>query len=120
MERIYINNHTFGESSRGVFIVRGENVVFLGELDPDAEDSIEDLVVDKSLEEADLSSSKSSSAAFSAPQSAQQPRVLSRIPFKDAERIFKERAAVEKKRFRERSKKMNLGEEKDNYENHLY
>ncbi|KAI5961886.1 uncharacterized protein KGF55_003857 [Candida pseudojiufengensis] len=40
-ERIYLNdqnNEKFGETYRGVFMVRGENVVMMGELDIDKED----------------------------------------------------------------------------------
>lgn len=98
--------------------MRGENVVFLGELDPDREDYIEDLVIDSSAEDADLSAGPASSEFPSSHPVA--PKELRRIPFKDAERIFKERAAAKQKLFKERSRKMNLGEQKDNYENHLY
>lgn len=120
MERIYLNNHTFGENYRGVFIVRGENVVFLGELDPDREEFVEDLIVDSSLEDADITPTKTSIGFSSASIQPTVPQPLRRIPFEDAERIFKERAAVTKKLFKEQSKRINLGEMKDNYENHLY
>lgn len=42
IERIYLGHHEvptrFGETYRGVFMVRGENVVMMGELDIDTED----------------------------------------------------------------------------------
>lgn len=123
MERIYINNSTFGETYRGVFIVRGENVVFLGELDPDREELIEDMVVESSVEDADIKDTTPNNFGMTSAithQSSERPQVLRKIPFKDAERIFKERNAASKKVFKERSKKINLGENKDNYENHLY
>lgn len=120
MERIYLNNHTFGENYRGVFIVRGENVVFLGELDPDREDFIDDQAVDSSVEDADTKPREASAGLGTIiPQNA-SPQVLRRIPFADAERIFKERATLAKKVFKERSKKMSPAEIKDQYENQLY
>lgn len=38
LERIYLDNGRYGETYRGVFLVRGENVVMMGELDIDRED----------------------------------------------------------------------------------
>ncbi|KAK2461886.1 hypothetical protein APHAL10511_006349 [Amanita phalloides] len=38
-ERIYYGN-TFAESWRGLFLIRGENVVLLGEIDLDTEDDL--------------------------------------------------------------------------------
>ncbi|KAJ1920951.1 hypothetical protein H4219_001004 [Mycoemilia scoparia] len=40
IERIYVNN-SFGDIERGIYIVRGENVVLLGEVDKDAEDDLD-------------------------------------------------------------------------------
>ncbi|KAJ1673812.1 hypothetical protein EV182_004510 [Spiromyces aspiralis] len=40
VERIYVND-AFGDIERGIFIVRGENVVLLGEVDKDKEDDLE-------------------------------------------------------------------------------
>lgn len=42
MERIYDNNGQYGEVRRGVFIVRGENVALLGEIDVEQEERIEE------------------------------------------------------------------------------
>lgn len=122
MERIYLNSSTFGETYRGVFIVRGENVVFLGELDPDREELIEDQVVESTVEEADINETSAPSALSSSTSQLPPagPRVLRKIPFEDAERILKARSTTASKLFKERSKKMNLGENKDNFENHLY
>ncbi|KAI1912024.1 hypothetical protein LOZ53_002305 [Ophidiomyces ophidiicola] len=39
VERVYAGN-VYGEVSRGVFLVRGENVMLLGEIDLDREDNI--------------------------------------------------------------------------------
>ncbi|KAJ2162236.1 hypothetical protein GGF46_000853 [Coemansia sp. RSA 552] len=38
-ERIYVGD-AFGDIERGVFIIRGENVVLLGEIDGDTEDAL--------------------------------------------------------------------------------
>lgn len=38
LERVYLDNGRYGETYRGVFLVRGENVVMMGELDIDRED----------------------------------------------------------------------------------
>jgi len=40
VERIYIEN-TYGERKVGIFLVRGENVVLLGEINPDKEFEVE-------------------------------------------------------------------------------
>lgn len=131
-ERIYLNPTTFGESYKGVYIVRGENVVFLGELDPDREEFLEDCVVESTLEEANIDANIVISNAFGIvkqPQQQQQPQpqqqqqqqqqnVLRKIPFEDAERIFKERVKESKKVLQNRLKNLDSGEGK--YENHLY
>ncbi|XP_060525845.1 U6 snRNA-associated Sm-like protein LSm1 [Cylas formicarius] len=39
IERIHVGKE-YGDIPRGVFIVRGENVVLLGEIDPEREDSL--------------------------------------------------------------------------------
>ncbi|KAJ2083168.1 hypothetical protein H4R24_000998 [Coemansia sp. RSA 988] len=39
LERIYVGD-AYGDIERGVFIIRGENVVLLGEIDGDLEDSL--------------------------------------------------------------------------------
>ncbi|PWN46534.1 Sm-like ribonucleo protein [Violaceomyces palustris] len=39
IERVYVGNR-YGDIPRGVFLVRGENVVLLGEIDLDAEDEV--------------------------------------------------------------------------------
>ncbi|CAG9766793.1 unnamed protein product [Ceutorhynchus assimilis] len=39
IERIHVGKE-YGDIPRGVFIVRGENVVLLGEIDPDKEDKL--------------------------------------------------------------------------------
>lgn len=114
VERIYLNSHTYGEEYRGVFIIRGENVVFLGELDTDKEDFIEEHVVEKTLEEIDLNGLDSRNLTA-------EPQVIRKIPFKDAERIFKEQMIKEEKILKEKSKKLNFtGVSSSNYENHLY
>ncbi|KDN52199.1 Sm-like ribonucleo protein [Tilletiaria anomala UBC 951] len=38
-ERVFIGNH-YGDIPRGIFLVRGENVVLMGEVDLDREDEI--------------------------------------------------------------------------------
>lgn len=64
IERIYLNTETedapqadlpkrFGEEYRGVFMVRGENVVMLGELDIDREDDHLYLLQQVSFEQAE-------------------------------------------------------------------
>lgn len=128
-ERIYLNPTTFGETYKGVYIVRGENVVFLGELDPDREEFLEDHVVESTLEEAKVDENivisntfgivKQSSQQQQPPQQPlQQQIVLRKIPFEDAERIFKERIKDSKKVLQNRLKNLDSGEGK--YENHLY
>lgn len=37
-ERIYLANNRYAEAERGVYLVRGENVVMMGEVDPITED----------------------------------------------------------------------------------
>lgn len=115
-----------------MYIVRGENVVFLGELDPDREEFLEDCVVESTLEEANIDANIVISNAFGIvkqPQQQQQPQpqqqqqqqqqnVLRKIPFEDAERIFKERVKESKKVLQNRLKNLDSGEGK--YENHLY
>lgn len=54
LERIYINQSTFGEAYRGVFIVRGENVVYVGELDEAREEQEDSLVVDSPTANANI------------------------------------------------------------------
>ncbi|KAJ2800081.1 hypothetical protein H4R20_004192, partial [Coemansia guatemalensis] len=39
LERIYVGD-AYGDIERGVFIIRGENVVLLGEIDGDLEDAL--------------------------------------------------------------------------------
>ncbi|KAG0327824.1 hypothetical protein BGZ99_006778 [Dissophora globulifera] len=39
IERIYVGD-TYGDIPRGIFIIRGENVVLLGEIDEDKEDEL--------------------------------------------------------------------------------
>ncbi|KAJ2763135.1 hypothetical protein IWQ56_004896 [Coemansia nantahalensis] len=39
LERIYVGD-AYGDIERGVFIIRGENVVLLGEIDEDIEDAL--------------------------------------------------------------------------------
>lgn len=128
-ERIYLNPTTFGETYKGVYIVRGENVVFLGELDPDREEFLEDHVVESTLEEANVDENIVISNTFGIvkqPSQQQQPPqqplqqqiVLRKIPFEDAERIFKERIKDSKKVLQNRLKNLDSGEGK--YENHLY
>ncbi|KAF9362557.1 MAG: Sm-like ribonucleoprotein [Benniella sp.] len=39
IERIYVGD-TYGDIARGIFIIRGENVVLLGEIDEDKEDEL--------------------------------------------------------------------------------
>ncbi|KAF9436944.1 SM-like, degradation of cytoplasmic mRNAs and positively regulates transcription initiation [Entomortierella beljakovae] len=39
IERIYVGD-TYGDIHRGIFIIRGENVVLLGEIDEDKEDEL--------------------------------------------------------------------------------
>lgn len=47
IERIYLQS-SYGEVNRGLYIVRGENVAWVGEIDPDKEDSIkEELKLEK-------------------------------------------------------------------------
>ncbi|KAK6460861.1 hypothetical protein DFJ63DRAFT_289570 [Scheffersomyces coipomensis] len=58
VERIYLNDEEnsptkFGETYRGVFMVRGENVVMLGELDIDKEDDHLENLKQISFEEAE-------------------------------------------------------------------
>jgi hypothetical protein len=110
-----------------VYIVRGENVVFLGELDPDREEFLENCVVESTLEEANLDANIVISNAFGIvkqpqqqqqQQPLQQQNVLRKIPFEDAERIFKERVKDSKKVLQNRLKNLDSGEGK--YENHLY
>lgn len=112
-----------------MYIVRGENVVFLGELDPDREEFLEDHVVESTLEEAKVDENivisntfgivKQSSQQQQPPQQPlQQQIVLRKIPFEDAERIFKERIKDSKKVLQNRLKNLDSGEGK--YENHLY
>merc|ERR1712126_586348 len=50
IERIHVGQ-CFGDIPRGVFIVRGENVVLLGEVDPDKTDPDSLGLVEVSLEE---------------------------------------------------------------------
>ncbi|ODV96421.1 hypothetical protein PACTADRAFT_16555 [Pachysolen tannophilus NRRL Y-2460] len=38
VERIYLPDNKYSEADRGVFLIRGENVVMLGEIDIDKED----------------------------------------------------------------------------------
>lgn len=94
--------------------------MFLGELDPDREDFIDDQVIDSSVEDADIKPREASAGLGTSVSQPTGPQVLRRIPFADAERIFKERATLAKKVFKERSKKMSLAEIKDQYENQLY
>lgn len=105
VERIYINQQTFGETSRGVFIVRGENVVYVGELDENLEEQEDALIIDSETSEANLSPfPKLSPGALLADRQQQKFQqqqqlernpetglpVIRRIPFQDAERIFNE------------------------------
>ncbi|SNX87311.1 related to LSM1 - Sm-like (Lsm) protein [Melanopsichium pennsylvanicum] len=39
VERVFVGNR-YGDIARGVFLVRGENVVLMGEIDLDAEDEV--------------------------------------------------------------------------------
>ncbi|KAJ2780291.1 hypothetical protein H4R18_003527 [Coemansia javaensis] len=39
LERVYVGD-AYGDLERGVFIIRGENVVLLGEIDEEAEDAL--------------------------------------------------------------------------------
>merc|ERR1712150_370135 len=52
MERIHVGNK-YGDIPRGVFVVRGENVVLLGEIDPQREknSSLHQVSVEEILEE---------------------------------------------------------------------
>lgn len=55
VERIYITDENkYGECDRGVFMVRGENVVMLGEVDIDKEDKPLETMVRVPFEEASL------------------------------------------------------------------
>eukprot|EP00794_Sanderia_malayensis_P011049 gene11049-12215_t len=50
-ERIHVGKQ-YGDISRGIFVIRGENIVLLGEIDPEKEDSsdLEEVSVNKILE----------------------------------------------------------------------
>ncbi|ODQ82756.1 hypothetical protein BABINDRAFT_164496 [Babjeviella inositovora NRRL Y-12698] len=53
IERIYLPNNRYAEADRGVFLIRGENVVMLGELDIDKEDTAIEEMVQMPFNEAD-------------------------------------------------------------------
>lgn len=82
MERIYDNNGQYGQVRRGVFIVRGENVALLGEIDVEQEER---------AEEQKLPGSVSS---------------LTQVPFEEIQKKQQDDIEARKKKERATSKKM--------------
>lgn len=82
MERIYDNNGRYGEVRRGVFIVRGENVALLGEIDVEKEERIEEQKLPGSISS------------------------LTQVPFEEIEQKQREDTEVRKKKEHATGKKM--------------
>lgn len=82
VERIYDNKQQYGEIRRGVYIVRGENVALLGEIDVEKEERMEEQGLPGSLSQ------------------------LTQIPFEEMENTKKAELEEGKKKERITSKKM--------------
>lgn len=119
IERIYINSSTFGEINRGVFIVRGENVVYVGEIDEQREEQEDSCIVDSTLEEADLEPFPKIHPGMSPEERAQiqqklrdrierNPKtnapIIRRIPYEEAKKIHDKLNDATKDEFIKRSK----------------
>ncbi|CAN6674585.1 sm-like protein LSm1 [Trichomonascus vanleenenianus] len=84
VERIYdLPNGSYGEQRRGVYIVRGENVAWVGEIDMDKEDMIEE--------------AKVPGVATSA---------LKEVPFAEIEKAHNDRVSALKKKDKQMAKKL--------------